>query len=275
MRRMLVVGSVLLCGLLLGSLLGIVESRAEGAGQEGFICPPCGCAKDGAKFDNPGSCPACGMALVKRSEIRNVAIIIHDGVELLDFAGPGEVFAAAGAFNVYTVSETTAPITSQGFVKVTPQYSVTNSPKPDILVVPGGGGRALLGSQPLMAWIKESAEDAEVIMSVCTGAFALAQAGLLDGLEATTHHGGIEALRESASKTKVHENVRFVDNGKIVTTAGVSAGIDGALHIVSRLLGEEAAHGTARYMEYDKWEPGAGLVVPTATAPRPATSSSR
>ena len=201
------------------------------------------------------------MVLVKKDEIRNVAIVVHNGAELLDFAGPGEVFAAAGPFNVYTVSETEQPIVSQGFVKVTPQYDVTDSPPPAIIVIPGGGSRALISSEPLMAWIEKSAADAEVVMSVCTGALALAKVGLLDGLEITTHYSAIDALKKQAPKSKVHENTRFVDNGKIVTTAGVSAGIDGALHIVSRLLGEDAASSTARYMEYDKWEPGAGRVV--------------
>jgi transcriptional regulator GlxA family with amidase domain len=251
-------GFALVCVLLL------ISPASIDAGDDvrgGFICPPCGCAKDGQIFEKAGSCPACGMVLVKKDEIRNVAIVVHNGAELLDFAGPGEVFAAAGPFNVYTISETKKPIISQGFVEVTPQYDVTDSPRPAIIVIPGGGSRALMGSEPLMKWIEKSAADAEVVLSVCTGALALAKLGLLDGLEVTTHFSAIEALKKQAPRSKVHENTRFVDNGRIVTTAGVSAGIDGALHIVSRLLGEDAAHGTARYMEYDKWEPGAGLVL--------------
>jgi len=131
-------------------------------------------------------------------------------------------------------------------------------------VIPGGGSRALLSDEPLMSWLGESADDAEVILTVCTGTFALAKLGLLDGLEVTTHHSAIDTLKAKAPEAKVHENTRFVDNGKIVTTAGVSAGIDGALHVVSRLLGEEAAAKTARYMEYDKWEPEQGTIVERA-----------
>lgn len=199
-----------------------------------------------------------------QTESRNVALLIWDRVELLDFAGPGEVFAAAGydgEFNVYTVGSTDAPILSQGFVTVTPAYGFADSPKPDIIVVPGGGTSNIRKNPAWMAWLKEVSQDAEVVMSVCTGAFVLLDAGLLDDREATTWHGQIKNFREQATRTIVHENMRFVDNGTVVTTAGVSAGIDGALHIVARLLGDKAARSTARYMEYDKWVPSDGLIV--------------
>ena len=109
--------------------------------------------------------------------------------------------------------------------------------------------------------IRGSAKGAEVLLSVCTGAFLLAEAGLLDGRKATTWHGRIERLRETAKETEVLENTRWVDSGAVVTTAGVSAGIDGALHVVSRLVGRDEAERTARYMEYDRWDPEAGVVV--------------
>ena len=197
-------------------------------------------------------------------EVRNVAIVLFEGVELLDFAGPAEVFAAAGrgqAFNVYTVSDTKETVFSQGFLEVKPEFSVADSPAPDLLVVPGGGVGSVLSNPELMEWIKKSSEKA-LTMSVCNGALVLARTGLLDGLEATTHHGSIDSLRRSAQNTKVHDDRRFVDNGKVITAAGVSAGIDMALHVVERLLGEARAVGVARYMEYD-WQPEArpGLVL--------------
>jgi transcriptional regulator GlxA family with amidase domain len=191
-------------------------------------------------------------------ESRNVAIFIHEGVELLDFAGPGEVFAAAGrgrAFNVYTVAASPETILSQGFVRVKPQYTIANCPRPDIVVLPGGRTNIPLGDERVIDWIKRTSREAEVLLSVCTGAFLLAKAGLLDGREATTHWGSIDGLRQAAPKAKVYENRRFVDNGQVVTSAGVSAGIDGALHVVAKLLGPEAAREAARYMEY-RWEPG-------------------
>ena len=111
-----------------------------------------------------------------------------------------------------------------------------------------------LANSKVIEWIKKSSERAEVMMSVCTGAFLLVESGLLDGKEATTHWSAIESLKQQAPKTTVRENRRFVDNGKVVTAAGVSAGIDAALHVVDRLLGRDVAQKTARYMEY-KWEP--------------------
>lgn len=192
-----------------------------------------------------------------RTVKRNVAIFIHEGVELLDFSGPGEVFAAADrrrAFNVYTVALTEAPILSQGFLTVKPQYTIFNCPAPDILVLPGGDTRIPLGEPQVIEWIKKTSERAEIMMSVCTGAFLLARAGLLDGREATTHWGSIDELKRVAPATTVHTNRRFVSSGGIITSAGVSAGIDGALHVVDRLLGRDVSLSTARYMEY-LWQP--------------------
>ncbi len=193
---------------------------------------------------------------------RSVGLVVYDGMEILDFAGPGEVFAATGdAFEVFTVAERKEPILSQGFVRIVPDHAIADSPRPDILVIPGGGTRPLRDSESMMAWIKSAAAAAEIVMTVCSGAFVLAEAGLLDGQEATTWYGAIDAFRRNYPETVVHENVRFVDNGKFVTTAGVSAGIDGALHVVSKLLGPDRAAETAAYMEYDRWVPGQGHVV--------------
>jgi transcriptional regulator GlxA family with amidase domain len=178
-------------------------------------------------------------------------------MELLDFAGPAETFQAANrgrAFNVYTVAETLEPILSQRFVTITPQYTIANCPPPDIVVIPGGNSSVVRRSKRMVAWVKDVSKDAGLMFSVCTGAFVLAQAGLLDGLEATSHHEALEALQSEYPKVKVRADRRIVDNGKIITAAGVSAGIDGALHVVDRLCGRDAAQRTAVYMEY-KWQP--------------------
>jgi transcriptional regulator GlxA family with amidase domain len=203
---------------------------------------------------------------VDPKKVRTVAIVIHDGVELLDFAGPGQVFASAKGeqerlFEVYTVSSTKAPITSQGFLTVTPQYSITDCPEPNIIVIPGGDTARLLNDAAFMEWYAVAATRSELMMTVCSGAFVPAKLNLLDGLHATTFHGAIEHLRAVAPKTVVLDGVRFVDNGNIITTAGVSAGIDGALHIVARLHGDKIAKETADYMEYDCWNPKAGRVI--------------
>jgi transcriptional regulator GlxA family with amidase domain len=187
-----------------------------------------------------------------------VAILVFDGMEILDFAGPAEVFAAAGdgrAFDVVTVGATRDDITSQGFVTIRPGKPLADVGRADVLVVPGGSTRQLVEDPRVVAWTRTTAAGADVTLSVCTGAFLLAKAGLLDGREATTHWGSIDALRSAAPRTKVHADRRFVDTGAVVTAAGVSAGIDAALHVVARLLGRPAALDTARYMEYRWTEP--------------------
>jgi len=189
----------------------------------------------------------------------NVAIFLYQGVELLDFAGPGEVFSAAG-FNVYTVSADGKEVLSQGFLTVKPQYSITNAPTPDVIVFPGGNSEPSAKDLNVREWLKGKVAKGTTALSVCTGAQILATAGLLEGYNVTTFHNFIPALQEMLPNSKVLKDTRFVDNGNIITTAGVSAGIDGALHLVSRIKGIEAAKSTAFYMEYDKWRPEDGRV---------------
>ena len=190
--------------------------------------------------------------------MRNVAILIFDDVEVLDFCGPFEVFSVTGRqtnqtpFNVYTVAEKPGPILARNQFSVNPRFTLSDGPRPDILVIPGGyGTRREMNNPPVIDWIRASAPQAELVLSVCTGALLLAKAGLLDGLSATTHHGALDLLRQSAPNTIVLPNQRFVDNGKIILSAGISAGIDMALHIVARLLGKGEALDTAQYMEYE------------------------
>ncbi len=251
--------SVLMGLALVGASVAVGGVNAPEKTTAKYVCPPCPVDCHGVEYEKPGNCPKCHMPLVLKSSIKNVAILVYEGVELLDFAGPGEVFAAAGGhsgggYNMYTIAGSTDAVTSQGFVSVNPKYAATKCPPPDILVIPGGRARSVIDDKALMAWIKETVPRTQVVLSVCNGALVLAYLGLLDGLEATTHHGSIEKLRDWTENTKVYEDRRFVDNGKIVTAAGVSAGIDAALHVVARLNGRDVAEGTARYMEY-RWDP--------------------
>jgi putative intracellular protease/amidase len=202
---------------------------------------------------------------------RNVAIVLYDGVEILDFAGPTEVFTAAGngSFRVYTVAPTHGPVLSQRVLSVRPDYSVDDAPTPDILVLPGGQSSGFTRSEAGMAWVRKVTARNELSMSVCSGAFILAQLGLLDGVR-RPRTGRRPASPGGVPKVQVKTDVRFVDDGRIVTTAGVSAGIDGALHVVQRLLGDDVAWETARYMQY-LWEPqeSAALPAPAKEALRP------
>ncbi len=238
----------------------------------GYFCEPCGNACDTMAYAHEGVCPHCGMKLVRQTykarkelldhlqEKISVCFYLQDGVEVLDFAGPMEVFSDAG-FRVFTVSKKKEPLVAQGILKVIPDYSLTDAPPADILAFFGGNTGPSAADPALISWIHSRKEMTHYYFSVCTGAFILAKAGILDGLTATTFHSSIEALRKEAPATKVLSDVRFVDNGRVITTAGISAGIDGALHLVAKLKGEDVARGVAGFMEYDKWLPGQGLVV--------------
>lgn len=193
-------------------------------------------------------------APAKERKVKTVAVLLFEGVELLDFAGPAEVFIVADhgkAFRVVTVADKTEPLKTMGGVTVTPDFEYKTAPKADVLVVPGGNMKAV--GKDGREWIKAASGDAEITLSVCFGAMLLADAGLLDGIEATTHHWGLDGLRKAAPKCKVVDGKRFVDSGKIISTAGVTAGIDGALRVVERLLGKEAAAWTAdEWMEHPR-----------------------
>jgi putative intracellular protease/amidase len=192
--------------------------------------------------------------------------VLYEQAEPLDWAGPFEVYNDAGqfgrangepAFNVYIVSKTSAALDAQG-VHVVPEYTIENAPKPDIVVFPGGPSSNVYDDPAFFAWADKASKEAEIAQSVCTGAFVLGKAGLLDGLTVTTFHGAIDNLQQSFPKAHVERGRRFVDNGHVVTTAGISAGIDGSLHVVARLLGRRVADETATYMEY-AWNPEASL----------------
>ena len=186
-----------------------------------------------------------------------VAILLFDGVQIIDYTGPYEVFGQAG-LRVFTVSTSTAPITTSMGMKVTPDYALAQAPPADVLVIPGGDIRPALNSPEVIAWIRERAAPARHVLSVCNGALILAKTGLLDGLAATTFYDLIPALREAAPKTRVVTDQRYVDNGKIITTAGLSSGIDGSLHVIERLQGKGPAQQVALNMEYD-WRPDSGF----------------
>ena len=196
----------------------------------------------------------------------NVGILIFNEVEVLDFAGPYEVFSRtrlekgaesrksndSAPFKVFTVSVNDKTIKATGGLKVISDYTFFNSPKIDILIIPGGyGTRPLLNNEDVLNWIKSISNDSEIISSVCTGSLLLAKAGLLDGKRATTHWGAIGALKSINKNIQVIDNRRIV-NDEIITSAGVSSGIDMAFMIVENLYGEHVASDTAKYIEFHR-----------------------
>jgi transcriptional regulator GlxA family with amidase domain len=193
---------------------------------------------------------------------KRVGILIFPDVEVLDFCGPFEVFSVTrlneelrreeqSPFEVLLVAERAEPVTTTGGMKVTPHHTLETCPPLDVLVVPGGWGtRAEARNTRLLDWIKTRAKQVETLTSVCTGSMLLGQVGLLDGRHATTHWRSLQRMRESFPAVTVEEKQHVVEDGNVLTSAGISAGIDMALKVVARYHGEAVARNTARNMEY-------------------------
>jgi transcriptional regulator GlxA family with amidase domain len=203
---------------------------------------------------------------------RNVGIFVFDDVEVLDFAGPFEVFNVSNElpeaegrllFNVFTIGEGFAPISARGGLQVTPAYALHTHPPLDILIVPGGDGRRTqMHNPPVLSWLQREHPKLQRLCSVCTGAFILANAGLLKGCQAVTYHSRYDEWRITFPQIPLRTDVRFVDNSlnndgrgsKVVTSAGISAGIDMSLHVLRQTLDGAIADAdlkTALLMEYD------------------------
>lgn len=251
----------------------VASSSIRLGGATSWVCPPCNSDCDQRVFEKEGGCPVCGMALVDRASLpsataasrpRNLAVFVFEGVQIIDYTAPWEVFGHAyvgdrPAFQIYSVAQKAGPITTAMGMSVNPKYTFGNAPKADVLLLPGGNVDAHMDDPEVKRWIQETAKNAEIVLSVCNGAFYLGRAGLLDGLEATTFAGLLDELQQAAPKARVVRDRRFVDNGKIITSAGLSSGIDGALHVIERLLGKGNAQVAATALEYD-WRPDGGYV---------------
>ena len=193
---------------------------------------------------------------------KRVGILVFPEVEILDFCGPFEVFSVTrldeskrrdepSPFEVVVVAETAEPVIATGGLRVLPDHDVASCPPLDLLVVPGGWGtRRLVQNDKVVGWIRERAKEVELAASVCTGSFLYGQAGLLDGRRATTHWLSLDRMEQAFPAVHVVRDQHVVEDGSIVTSAGIAAGIDLALRIVARIHGEAVARATARYMEY-------------------------
>jgi putative intracellular protease/amidase len=240
-------------------VLGASSRHAAADTAKRYQCPPCASPCDTTTFMAPGVCPVCGMTLVEAGtaaapnpDQKKVAILVFNSCEILDFTGPYEMFGAAGC-DVYTVAATRDPITTAMGLTVVPRYTFADAPQPDVLVIPGGGVRAASKDDATLAYIRKTTERTTNTMSVCNGAFILASTGLLDGLRATTTSGNITRMAQMFPKITVVRDQRYVDNGRLVTTAGLSAGMDGALHVIAKLFGTGYAQQVALSEEYD-WQ---------------------
>ncbi|SDV46728.1 DJ-1/PfpI family protein [Chitinasiproducens palmae] len=206
------------------------------------------------------------LAALAATRTLRVALLLFPDVEILDFAGPYEVFSVASrvarrhfalahaAFEVDTIAVSPGVVRARHGLDVVARYGFETHPTADLLLVPGGVVDAPLAEARTIEWVRHTAANARLTASVCTGAFVLGKAGLLRGRTATTHWEDLADLRTALPDTNVVGDVPFVDAGTIVTSAGISAGIGMSLHLVSRIMGQACAVATARQMQYD-WQP--------------------
>ncbi len=202
--------------------------------------------------------------LPRRSSVR-VAFMLGDNANMIDTAGPWEVFQDVmlpgimpnHPFELFTVAPTAKPLRMTGGMEVVPRYSIKNAPDPNVIVVP-----AHRATDESREWLRAASEKTDVTMSVCTGAFQLARAGLLKGIAATTHHDYWDSFNQEFPDIELRRGLRFVDSGRVATAGGLTSGIDMALHIVARYYGTEVAAATAAYMEYssEAWRSAASVI---------------
>lgn len=225
-----------------------------------YYCAPCGCPHDDHYFIGMGSCPSCNMTLqpviIGKARPNNsiqpptVGILLYDGVDVMDVSGPLSVFEHAN-FNVVTFAESSAPVRVGTTVEFNPDFTYHNLPEVDIMVLPGGVLAEMNPEdQNLVELILEKSKETDIIFSVCSGAFFLGEAGLLNEKKATTFASLIPSLRANYPKAEVLNNVKYTDNGQVITSAGLSSGIDAAFHVVSRYYGIGRAQDIANHMEY-------------------------
>ncbi len=229
-----------------------------------FVCPPCGCSNHELQ-NSPGTCSECGMALeasyhgvqseIPRTQQLTAAILIFDHADIMDVTGPWSVFVHNGV-RVVTVSKSLEPVRIGMSMDLTPDYTLKNLPKVDVIMLPGSG---LAESNPrdpdIQEFIKTRSDEVDVLFSVCSGAFFLAESGLLDKKEATTFASFIPIMSEQYPQISFRNDVKYVDNGKTVTSAGLSSGIDATFHVISKFRGQGTVQDVANHMEYEWTKP--------------------
>lgn len=225
---------------------------------EAFVCPMRGRPCPTTVYPAAGKCPSCGMAFVTQAEFdamnskkKHIGIVLYPAFELLDVAGPMEMWGNVPDFDLITVAEKAGPVSSLQSATLTAAYSFADAPKLDILMVPGGMGTLTeLTNEKMLAFLRERSAKAEIVTSVCSGSAILAKAGVLDGHKATSNKLYFSLATAQSDKVEWVLRARWVDDGKFITSSGVSAGMDMALHLVARLYGESQAEKIAKVTEY-------------------------
>ena len=252
------IANVTLIGIILVLLPPLMAQVQDDNGSQSYYCV----MDNNVHSDAPGNCLKCGMALVqgKRPAKTRVGIFIFNNIQILDFTGPYDVFAfKSNDFELFTIGENMKPIETSYGLSVNPKYTFENCPQPDVLIIPGGGVRKEFEKENVIEWIARTAEKSQYVMSVCTGSFLIAKAGLLQGKSATTYNSAISNLRSLFPDINVVSDQRYVDNGKVLTSAGISSGIDASFHLIAKMKGLGFAQEVALGLEYD-WNPNSDYV---------------
>ena len=188
---------------------------------------------------------------------KTVTILIYDDIETLDFAGPFEVFSLTNEreeyrlFDIKVVAKDNKAVNFHNGLSVNPDCSIREITESDFLIIPGGDDlNPVLEDSEIIEWVTQISKNADHVLSICSGSLILAKAGLLEGLQATTHEVDFDQLTELAPNTDIIRGVRFTDNGKVISSAGISTGIDMSLHVIEKLYGADIANGTANSMEF-------------------------
>ena len=252
------IANLILISIILVFLSAVMAHAQDDASSQSYYCV----MDSDVHSDSPGNCPKCGMTLVqgKRASRTTVGIFIFNNIQILDFTGPYDVFAfKSKVFEVFTIGENMKPIETSYGLSVNPKYTIENCPQPDVLIIPGGGVRKELEKENVIEWIARTAEKSQYVMSVCTGSFLIAKAGLLQGKSATTYNSAISSMRSFFPDIRIVSDQRYVDNGKVLTSAGISSGIDASFHLIAKMKGLGVAQEVALGLEYD-WNPNSDYV---------------
>lgn len=237
-----------------------ILDREPNHGELIYRCEPCGCQHDDVVFGEPGSCPSCNMTLnarlhgyetIRRQSL-SVGILLFDGADIMDVTGPWSVFAHA-RLSVSTVAKTKDDVQLGGGLVLTPDYGLEDFPKVDVLVIPGGGPAESNQDPEIVSWLKTQRDSVETMFSVCSGAFLLAKAGILDGQQATTFASLIPQFEQEFPKVKVVRDTKYTNNGNVFTSAGLSSGIEASYQLLAEYYGQGFAQNVANHMEFD-WD---------------------